>query len=465
METPLAQQSKQLDVDRLAAVAIGCLLSVSIALAYYLLLSNPGYFSHDELQWGAHADVDHWTDLPWQGWTDYTAFQHRPLTFNLWLSIANAWFEQPLFMHALWLVIGCFNCMLLFACLKQLRASTAQALAGAAAFAISPYAVYVHGWTATLADLLWLGAALVLLISLLRLPVDSRWRASTAALVLTTMGLLAKEAALAIAPLLLFAWLAWGRQPRMAAALFASGTVTAVYLCLRLPTLLFSARPDGAYAWSLSMPLRRWMEMQVFTYLPTALEFSSVSNASLGRFAVALLIAISVITTVSFASKRLGTTLVLGGALAMGPPLVLAIAYPQYGYGYAALACGCGTLAWPRLQSRGKFVLLLALLISSWHGVNIAREMHRIGTIQSVYSPALAAALNEHRASKSNSEATLRLVVMEADDRGVFERLTQQIPSYAGIAIGERVKLVDRQQAHEAVISGDGSISWLSASP
>lgn len=465
MQTPLVQSSSRVAPGRSTTVVTGCLLSVSIALAYYLLLSNPGYFSHDELQWGAHADVAHWTELPWQSWTDYTAFQHRPLTFNLWLLIAYTWFEQPPLMHALWGAMGLFICMLLFACLKQLRATTAQSLAGAAAFAISPYAVYVHGWTATLADLLWLGAALALFLYLLRLPANSRWRAGIAALVMTAMGLLAKEAALAIAPLLLLAWLGWGRQPRMAAALLASGTVTAVYLCLRLPTILFAPRIDGAYEWSLSMPLRRWMEMQVFTYLPTALEFSSVGNASLARFVVALLIAISVITTVFFASKRLATTLVVGGALAMGPPLVLAVAYPQYGYGYAALACGCGTLAWPRLRSLGKSVLLLALLVSSWHGVNIAREMHRIGTLQATYSPALADAVNAHRQREPNSPTALRLAVIGEEDRGVFERLTRQIPSYSGIAIGDRVSLVDRQQTHDAVISSNGSIIWPAAEP
>jgi len=445
------------------AVAVpigGCLIAIFSVLSYYLLLSNPGYFSHDELQWGARADVAHWRDLPWQAWTDFTAFQHRPLTFNLWLLIAYAWFEQPALMHLLWVAMGLFNAALLFGCLKQLRATTLQSLGGAAAFAISPFAIYAHGWTATLADLLWLAAALALLQSVLRLPTESRWRAAFIALVFTSIGLLAKEAALAIAPLLLFAWLVSGRQPRLRAALMASGAVTAGYLWLRLPTLLYAPRPEGTYAWSLSMPLKRWAEMQLYPYLPTALEFASVSNASTTRFGLALLIAVVVAATFVIANRRIGATYLFGGAIAMGPPLVLAIGYPQYGYGYAALICGCGALAWPQLRARGQSVLLLALVLASWHGYNIAREMHRIGAIQARYSPALADAVSAHRSRHSDTSTALRLALEVEADRGVFERLSRQISNYAGVAIGDQVKLVDRQQTHHAVIGADGSIRW-----
>ncbi len=446
------------------AVAVGAaVVAVLLLVTYGLLLTNLGYFSHDELQWGAGAGVDHWRELPWQGWADFTTFQYRPLTFNLWLLIAHVGFEQPLLMHALWVAFGLLNAVLLFGCLYQLRATTLQSVAGAAAFAISPYAVYVHGWTATLADVLWLAATLALLLTLLRLPVDSRWRAAIAALAFTLLGLLAKEAALVIAPLLLSAWLVWGRQPRMAAALLGSGAVTAGYLWLRLSTLLFSPRPDGAYAWSLSMPLSRWTEMQVFPYLPTALEFNSVSNASAARYTLALLLAGGVTAMMFLAHRRIGTTYLFGGAIAMGPPLVLAVGYPQYGYGFAALACGCAALAWPQLRPRGQSVLLVALLLAGWHSYNIAREMHRIGAIQARYSPALAAAVSAHRNRHADAPTALRLAVSLDADRGVFERLSREIPSYAGIRIGDLVLLVDRQQRHDAVIGADGSIAWVIA--
>lgn len=54
-------------------------------LAQWPLWSNPGYFSHDELQWAAAAHPPAGTPVAWRGWFDVQVFQFRPLTFNLWL--------------------------------------------------------------------------------------------------------------------------------------------------------------------------------------------------------------------------------------------------------------------------------------------------------------------------------------------------------------------------------------------
>ena len=54
-----------------------------VLLAQWPLVSNPGYFSHDELQWAARAGTT--GPIPWESWTAVDAFQYRPLTFNLWL--------------------------------------------------------------------------------------------------------------------------------------------------------------------------------------------------------------------------------------------------------------------------------------------------------------------------------------------------------------------------------------------
>ena len=69
-------------------------LVVSLLALQLPLILNPGYFSHDELQWWARADVPSWSALPWIPWLDLSPLQYRPLTFNLWLVLAHA-FEVP----------------------------------------------------------------------------------------------------------------------------------------------------------------------------------------------------------------------------------------------------------------------------------------------------------------------------------------------------------------------------------
>ena len=60
----------------LAPVAVFAL----VLLAQLSLILNPGYFSHDELQWAAFANDGHPV-----AWTAIREFQYRPLTFNLWM--------------------------------------------------------------------------------------------------------------------------------------------------------------------------------------------------------------------------------------------------------------------------------------------------------------------------------------------------------------------------------------------
>ena len=57
--------------------ALPWLAALAVMALQWPLVANPGYFSHDELQWAVHATgaaVD---------WADIGAFQYRPLTFSL----------------------------------------------------------------------------------------------------------------------------------------------------------------------------------------------------------------------------------------------------------------------------------------------------------------------------------------------------------------------------------------------
>src|SRR5690606_7562609 len=161
------------------------------------------------------------------------------------------------------------------------------ALAAVVAFAANPFAVYVHGWSATLAELLWLGFGLAIARVVFAQPREARLVPALAALVGTGLALASKEAALAIAPLLALAWWRARRPPRWAAAARAALVPTLAYLALRVSTLLFDPRPSDGYAWSLAALPLRWFEMQAWPYLATSFELGGVHLASWPRLAVA----------------------------------------------------------------------------------------------------------------------------------------------------------------------------------
>src|SRR4051794_11207562 len=124
-----------------------------VVLAQWPLVSNPGYFSHDELQWAARAGTQ--GPIPWQSWTAVDAFQYRPLTFNLWLWLSRYLFAQPPLFHAVLVGWGAANAVLLMAVARRFDVARWPAACAALVFALGPFGAYVHGWVGTLADLAW----------------------------------------------------------------------------------------------------------------------------------------------------------------------------------------------------------------------------------------------------------------------------------------------------------------------
>jgi hypothetical protein len=386
----------------------------AFALANLGHLSNPGYFSHDELQWGWYAQRGLAYD-----WLDNGVFQYRPLTFQLWLPIARALFAHPHWYHALWIALGFGVCALLFATLRRAGAAPRIALFGAAAFALNPYAMYVHGWVATLAELLWTACALG--IAWFALDVRRTPRAAgLAALALTALALCAKEAALAIPPLLALGW-TLTRERRWCAALLGSAVPTVLYLAARLPTLLFAARPEGAYAWSLAHVPARWVEFQVWPLIPHLLEMSSLFLARPGRLLLPACVAAATVLAVLQAHRRSGVALLAAPAIAIGPAIVLATGYPQYGYAASIATWSCIAWSWPTMRRTGRAVVGLVLLANFWHGANVQREMRRVGGIEAVFSPSLHTRI-------VHPGTPLTLIPDVASDVWIYRRLSWHLP-------------------------------------
>ncbi len=435
-----------------------CFVLVAAALLLQLaLILIPGYFSHDELQWAAHADTPRFADMPWMGWTAFETFQFRPLTFNLWLPVSRWLFASPHLYHALWAVLGAFNGWMLYRLLRGLALPPAAAALGFFVFLCSPYSVYVHGWVATLADLLWVGSALAIALLVLASEAGRGLRPpalAAAVAALTTLALLAKESAVCIAPLLALGWWLSGRALPWRTALLAALVPTLLYLALRLDTILFTPRAAGAYGWSATAPPVRWWEYQLLPYLPTSFMASKLQYASAARhLAAALAWGLLVFALWRGGGRRVALAFLIGGALALGPVLILDEAANQYAYGYAALTAAAVAMAFAR-AGRGVRALLIALLVvATWTGINVMRKLHYAGALQARFSPALAAAA-------ADTPGEIRLYA-DNNDPWIFERLSHEIPAYRGVAIGPRVRLVaDRMQATH-VIRADGSIEPL----
>lgn len=398
------------------------------------LLANPGYFSHDELQWAAFAQAGPLATLDWQHFGHWRAFQFRPLTFDLWLLLSRALFATPWAMHALFVALGTAIGAGLLALLVRIRVAPWVAMIFALAFVLGPVATYTHGWVATLADLLWVGAGM--LGANLALAWRTRPRALAVAIAaLTGIALLAKEAAVVLPALAGLAWWLSGRRREWAIATIAAAVPVAIYLALRAGVILFAPRQGGAYAWSpLSIPMQ-WLTYQAYPLVPSLFEPQGALQVSRRQLLVVFTLLVALWAVVARAHWRAAAWGLLGGALALGPVLLLQSAGNQYAYAQSAVVAGALAVAWPRLGRGGRALVAFVLVLTLWHGANVARHMHRVGTLQATFSPALAAAV----AHAGGAPVRVRL---PERDTWVYERLTQAIPAYAGVPLGDRVVVV-----------------------
>lgn len=435
------------------ALWIGVVLTVLVA--QWPLVFNPGYFSHDELQWASFAAQS--PEWAWPGylWSGVQSFQYRPLTFTLWLWLSRHLFEHPYAFHAVMVTLGSINAGLLAVLLRRFGLGTAISFVAALVFALGAYAAQTHGWVGTLADLIWVGCALSIALIAQR---DRRpYIVVVSTILLTVVALLAKEAAVVIPALLVLGWLFFERRPTWGRAALAATLPVAIYLSLRIGVLLFSPREAVNYGWSLTFIPQRWLEYQLFPPNPTKMEVAGtlVRGLADGR----VLAAIALWLALAWALWRVGPrwllSFVLAGAVALGPVLILAESANQYGYGFAAVTVAICAAAWPRMQRFGRIVLVILALLGLWHGFNIVRRMHHAGEVQAVFSPALAELV------RTNGDNTIRLRSADPSQRWLFDRVTHDIPSYRGVPIGERVQLVRDHEPADYRIEADGRLTPL----
>lgn len=399
------------------------------------LLLNPGYFSHDELQWAAAADVATGAPLPWFPWTAVDVYQYRPLTFNLWLWLSHRLFDDPLGLHAVCVLWGSVNAMLLAVLGRRLGVAPLPAAAAALVFALGPFAALVHGWVGTLGDLIWSSCALG--IGLLATAPFRTWWVVAGTAVLTALALLGKEAGMAIPAMLAVAWWFDRRRPVWRLAMVSSAVVTAVYLLLRLEALLQPVAQGPQYVLSLAHPPLRWIEYQLFAPLVHVPEtFATFAHGGRIGLTIAAALWLGGLFALSRGGWRLLALALVGGVAALLPVLPLGASWNHYGYAWAAWTAMCFAAGWPAMPRSSRALVLLTALLALAHGAMVMRLIHRVGTIQSVFSPALAAAV------ANAGSHPVRLRVAPDASAWIFQRLTHEIPSYRGVPIGARVVLV-----------------------
>lgn len=419
-------------------------LPILLLILQLPLILDPGWFSHDEIEWLARADVPSWSALPWIGWPDLAPLQYRPLTFNLWLALAHTW-PTPAPMHLVFVLIGVTNAWLLARVLIRTGIADPFAHAAAVVFSLSPYAVYVHGWTGTLADLLTLASGLLAARCLQRALATTETKTAIphalACALLVATALLCKESAIVL-PALLFLVLPRDiALRRQALAIAPAVAVVLVYLLLRLPVLAASGETDPAYAWSLRNVPARLAEYLLYPFMPPLFEIAPLLTKSAIRIAAASACLVAFLATLATAGRRWPIVWLAAFAIALAPVLVLPISYNHYAYLASAVAIAIATSAWSHLHRIARNVLAVLAAIVMLHGVIVMARMYAVGGIQRNLYGDLLAELHA-------STAPLHIIPADPRDDWLPGRLLLGVDAYQGVSFGGRVNYGDTLSAH-----------------
>ena len=428
-------------VIALQVFALACLLQLPLVL-------NPGYYSHDELQWAVYA-----ADRVQVPWLDVSAFQYRPLTFKLWMLLSRTLFDTPVLFHAVLAAAGSLNAALLIAAGRGFGVPGRPAMAGALVFVLSPYAVYTHGWVGCIADVLWVGCALLLALCVQR--TKRPLVAAFSAALFTGLALLAKEAAFAIPPMLALAWWFDGRKPKWLFSMLASGAVAALYLGLRIDVLLNAPREGSQYVLSIWHVPLRWLEYQIFPPIVPLQEAITTLQRPLPAL-IAGITWLALLAALWQPGRRYMALFLLGGIAALLPVLPLASAWNHYAYGFAAIAAMTVAAAWPHASRKGRIAIGVFALLTVLHGGAVMWRMQHVGRIQSVFSPALADAVRTR-----TNEGPVVLTLAPGIKPWIVQRLTHDIPRYNGVEIGDRVRLASEGEIANYIVQPDGSLQAI----
>ncbi len=372
------------------------LILVVTVLGLLLLIANPGYFSHDELQRLDQVEQYGFLDyvrlvsayvMLTQG--DGLGVPVRPIAFFIQGLLALVMRDYPVIVHLVDVLTHGAVAVLLFFMLLRFGLSRSIALWSACIFALNPMAVIATGWSAALMDRWYVLFGICALMC-----VDShvRRRASMAMLglvvALMLAAILSKETAIMLPGLMLIFVLLDGsvlKERRFWQASVAMAFPVLMYLAYRIPAILssFNGTATGSYSASLGNVLEGLPVYFAYPFLITLTEAVHWVFVRPPLMAAALLAHLAVVGVLwAKAGWRAAAGYLYCYLLFLFPVLFLPIKAAHYLY--ASSAVFSVALAWIlvgpgpwRSLSSSAAVLVLALMLI--HSIVLQNFVYRLG--------------------------------------------------------------------------------------
>ena len=250
---------------------------------------------------------------------------------------------------------------------------------------------------------------------------------------LVAAALLCKESAIVLPLLLALAAYHQRTHRSIRLGLALGAALVALYLTLRLPVLVESARADPAYAWPLRHVPARWVEYSLYPFMPPLFEIGPLLGKSAMRVAAAAGCVMLFFAALSTAGWRWPLAMLVAFSAALAPVLVLPASYDHYAYLASAVAVAIAASAWSMLARAARATLLTLAGIGILHGILVMSRIHAVGVVQrNLYDDLLR--------SLHDSPASLHVAAADPRDAWLLDRLLSHVDAYRGVPFGARVR-------------------------
>ena len=367
-----------------------------------VLLANPGYYSHDELQKLDHI-IQHGYLHYFQSFVEIKAGEHfgypvRP--FSFFIQGVQAYFLEnyPFVVHLSGVFSHCLNACLFYAVLVAFKVNRATALCTACIFLASPLTVLATGWSAALMDRWYIGFGLLALLGAVK-TIENKNHWWLIGVFLGSCGaILSKETAMILPGLLLVFIFIKGFEVLKSKYIWLVGLVwfipIAAFLAVRLPAIMnsFSGSDYGAHSASLDNVLTN---IWVYFAYPFNFELLSVEawvhkkSSQINQFFfVHGLLLLLVGLRFGF---RFIVFYIAGYFLFLLPVLPIGSQGEHYLYGSALLLSLALGFMWKHGYRWQKPIIVILILLSLVHTFKTQQQVYRIGVCQSRIDASLQA--------------------------------------------------------------------------
>lgn len=364
-------------------------------LSSLILIANPGFFNHDELQRADYILRYGFTDY----FRQYVTLQRsevfgspvRPVSFLVQGVVSRFTFAYPFVVHLFDVLMHGAIASIAFVAARSIHGDRQFALAGAMIFLISPLVTFSVGWAAALMDRLYVLFGLIAFVATHKyVTQQSGWNALLAVLVASTLAVLSKETAL-ILPGTMIIYVIFFRQMvksgRFWAALLTWSAPPLFFLLYWAPALIssLSVKVEGSYAPSTVSALENIL---IYTTYPFLTSLSDANNWGLQTLASRWLAGAAHLTILMLLwhafSYRAALAYLIGYVLFLAPVLPISSQGAHYLYGsgialsfaFAALM----TLEWKRGPKMLVAFPVIFLAISIYHAWQNQLHIYSIGS-------------------------------------------------------------------------------------